>query len=267
MRAQIQLLKKYALGNHAPLATPDVAPSAGASATTWGGLAGTWATAATYWTALSTVSESMLSHAGTASDELPLLSAFVTASCPAGELAIAGDYALPFQRRWYDEHPEWFTRPDHDYPAIDIPVPVGTPLFAMTNGVVVGTPTGGRCVIGVVLNGDDGAQYTYCHGQRGTQAVAIGDRITVGQYLLDSASTGTSTGPHLHFGIDTGGASVALRPSSSPSPKVSASHPRGSQRPAASADLRSIHGRVPRRLLPRGQRHRAGACLPRRPRR
>lgn len=206
VRAQIQLLKKYALGNDAPLANPDVAPSAGASATTWGGLAGTWATSATYRTALSTVYESMLSHAGTASDELALLSAFGAASCPAGELAIAGDYALPLERRWHDEHPEWFTRPHHDYPAIDIPVPVGTPLYAVTKGVVVGTPTGGRCGIGVVLNGDDRAQYTYCHGQPGTQAVAVGERITVGQHLMDSASTGNSTGPHLHFGIETDGA-------------------------------------------------------------
>lgn len=204
VRAQIQLLKKYALGNDARLANPDVAPSAGASATTWGALAGTWATATDYWKALNTIYESMLSHAGTASDELAPLSAFGAASCPAGELAITGDFALPLERRWYDEYPEWFTRPHHDYPAIDVPVPVGTPLYAVTNGVVVGTPTGGRCGVGVVFNGDDRVQYTYCHGQPGTQAVAIGERITVGQYLMDSASTGNSSGPHLHFGIETG---------------------------------------------------------------
>jgi len=34
VRAQIQLLKKLALGNDAPLANPDVAPGAGASAST-----------------------------------------------------------------------------------------------------------------------------------------------------------------------------------------------------------------------------------------
>ncbi|MGH9243531.1 MAG: peptidoglycan DD-metalloendopeptidase family protein [Acidimicrobiales bacterium] len=212
VRAQIQLLKKYALGNGVPLANPDVAPSAGASATTWGGLAGTWASATNYWTALSSVYESMLRHADTTQDELAPLSAFGVASCPVGELAISGDYALPLERRWYDEHPEWFTRPHHDYPAIDIPVPVGTPLHAVTNGVVVSTPTGGRCGIGVVLNGDDGAQYTYCHGQPGTQAVSIGDRVTAGQFLMDSASTGNSTGPHLHFGIETGGAKPCPQP-------------------------------------------------------
>ena len=119
--------------------------------------------------------------------------------CPGGDLAVAGDYALPLERRWYDEHPEWFTRTHHDYPAIDIPVPTGTPLYAITNGIVISTPTSGRCGIGVIINGDDGAQYTYCHGDPGTHAVATGDRVTVGQYLMDSASTGNSSGPHLHF--------------------------------------------------------------------
>ena len=206
VRAQIQLLKKYALGNDAPLANPDVAPRAGASATTWGGLAGTWASAPTYWTSLSSVYEAMLAHAGSTPAQLDPFALGDSLICRGGELAVNGDYALPLERRWYEERPEWFTKPHHDYPAVDIPVPVGTPLYAVTNGVVVGTPTDGKCGIGVVLNGDDGAQYTYCHGRPNTQAVSIGDRVTVGQYLLDSASTGNSTGPHLHFGIETAGA-------------------------------------------------------------
>jgi len=205
VRAQIQLLKKYALGNDAQLANTDVAPNAGATATTWGGLAGTWASATNYWTSLSSVYESMRAHAGTGAAEHDAGSPTVTPSCATGELSVGGDYALPLERRWYDEHPEWFTKPHHDYPAADIPVPVDTPLYAVTNGVVVGTPTSGKCGIGVVINGDDEAQYTYCHGRPGTEAVTIGDRVTVGQHLLDSASTGNSTGPHLHFGIESGG--------------------------------------------------------------
>lgn len=212
VRAQIQLLKKYALGNDAPLANPDVAPRAGASATTWGGLAGTWASATNYWTSLSSVYESMRAHATGNATPLDPLAPVAPQACGSGELAVSGDYALPVERRWYDEHPVWFTKPHHDYPAADIPVPVGTPLYAVTNGVVVGTPTSGKCGIGVVFNGDDGAQYTYCHGQPGTQAVGIGDRVTVGQYLLDSASTGNSTGPHLHFGIQADGARRCPQP-------------------------------------------------------
>jgi murein DD-endopeptidase MepM/ murein hydrolase activator NlpD len=132
--------------------------------------------------------------------------------CPSGTPAISGDYALPLERRWYDEHPQWFTKPHHDYPAADIPVPVGTPLYAVTNGVVVGTPTSGKCGIGVLFNGDDGIQYVYCHGQPGTQRVRVGDRVNVGQLILDSASTGNSTGPHLHFGIRIGGINHCPQP-------------------------------------------------------
>jgi murein DD-endopeptidase MepM/ murein hydrolase activator NlpD len=212
VRAQIQLLKKYALGNDAPLANPNVAPRAGASATTWGGLAGTWASATTYWTSLSSVYESMLAHAGTTPAPADPFATLGALACPGGDLAVSGDYALPVERRWYDENPRWFTKPHHDYPAADIPVPTGTPLFAVTNGVVVGTPTSGKCGIGVIFNGDDGAQYTYCHGNPGTQAVAIGDRVSVGQHLLDSASTGNSTGPHLHFGIRVDGTQRCPQP-------------------------------------------------------
>ena len=215
VRAQIQLLKKYALGNDATLANPNVAPRAGASATTWGGLAGSWASATNYWTVLSSMYDSIAAHAVASStpgaaDTSPAPA--VPVACPAGTPAISGDYALPLERRWYDEHPQWFTKPHHDYPAADIPVPVGTPLYAVTNGVVVGTPTSGKCGIGVLFNGDDGIQYVYCHGQPGTQRVRVGDRVNVGQLILDSASTGNSTGPHLHFGIRIGGINHCPQP-------------------------------------------------------
>lgn len=206
VRAQIQLLKKFALGNDAPLANPDVGTRAGASATTWGGLAGTWASATNYWTATNSIYEAMLNHAGAVLDQSEAPAAIEQGSCATGDLLVSGDYALPLERHWYDEHPDWFTRPHHDYPAIDIPVPVGTPVFAVTSGVVVGTPVEGDCGTGVVFNGDDGAQYTYCHGGPATQAVANGDHVTAGQHLMDSASTGNSTGPHLHFSVETGGA-------------------------------------------------------------
>ena len=212
VRAQIQLLKKYALGNDAPLANPNVAPRAGASATTWGGLAGTWASATTYWTSLSSVYESMRARASTTPAPADPFVSLDALACPAGVLVVSGDYALPVEQHWYDENPRWFTKPHHDYPAADIPVPIGTPLFSVTNGVVVGTPTSGKCGIGVIFNGDDGAQYTYCHGNPGTQAVAIGDRVRVGQHILDSASTGNSTGPHLHFGIRVDGTQRCPQP-------------------------------------------------------
>lgn len=122
VRAHIQLLKKYLAGNDAPLAHPDVAPDASARATTWGGLAGTWATSPDYWTAIEDVYRWILSGAGIAlggsADATHL------AGCPSSNLT---GYALPVDRYWYEQHPDWFSRPHHDYPAIDIPVPTGTP--------------------------------------------------------------------------------------------------------------------------------------------
>lgn len=213
VRGQIQLLKKYALGNDAPLAHPNVAPRAGASATTWGGLAGTWASASNYWSVLESVYESMLRSAVEATapiaqpDGLSKLN-----ECSEHELLEDGEYSLPLDQHWYDEHPEWFSRPHHDYPAVDIPVPVGTPIYAVTSGVIAGTPASGKCGIGIVLDGDDGARYTYCHGKPGTQSVKTGERVRPGQHILSSASTGNSTGPHLHFSIEIEGKKLCPGP-------------------------------------------------------
>jgi murein DD-endopeptidase MepM/ murein hydrolase activator NlpD len=218
VRAHVQLLKKYAAGNDVRLARPEVAPNAGARSTTWGGLAGTWATDPGYWTSISSLYETMRRHRGDGGAELAeagidgAASETADARCASGDLAFNGAYALPLERRWYETHPEWFTRTHHDYPAVDIPVPTGTPLFAITSGVVVAAPTTGRCGIGAVFNGDDRAQYVYCHGLPGSAAVAIGDRVTAGQYLMTSASTGNSTGPHLHLSIRIDGQNRCPQP-------------------------------------------------------
>ena len=49
VRAHIQLLKKFSGGNGVALANPDVAPGAGARASTFGQLGGTWASNRRYW--------------------------------------------------------------------------------------------------------------------------------------------------------------------------------------------------------------------------
>jgi murein DD-endopeptidase MepM/ murein hydrolase activator NlpD len=205
VRAHVQLLKKYAAGNDALLANGDVSPDAGASATTWQDLAGTWASNPNYWTSLHAIYRSMSSSSPSASQGREPSDQTEVPPCAVHHLAVDGVYSLPVDRRWFDEHPDRFARPHHDYPAVDIALPLGTPLYALTSGVVVAAPTSGRCGVGLVFNGDDGAQYTYCHGGPGTPTVEVGDRITVGQYLLNSASTGNSTGPHLHLAIEAGG--------------------------------------------------------------
>jgi hypothetical protein len=82
VRAHIQLLRKYAAGNNVQLAAPDVAPRAGAQATTWSDLAGTWASDRNYWTSLSAVYSEMLQSAGARSPSSPQIDPCATEPDP-----------------------------------------------------------------------------------------------------------------------------------------------------------------------------------------
>lgn len=63
VRAQVQLLLRFAEGNDVQLAGEEVAPEALESATTWDDLAGTWASDRRYWTSLSQLYRQMLASA------------------------------------------------------------------------------------------------------------------------------------------------------------------------------------------------------------
>jgi murein DD-endopeptidase MepM/ murein hydrolase activator NlpD len=120
-------------------------------------------------------------------------------ACAEGQLV--GGYSLPVDKRWYDEHPEWFTKAHHDYPASDIPVPVGTPVYAISSGTIY--ESGGACGVGVRIEGSDGLSYSYCHGTDGgfVAGATEGSTVRAGQLIMHSGNTGHSTGPHLHVGI------------------------------------------------------------------
>ncbi|MEL0166728.1 MAG: peptidoglycan DD-metalloendopeptidase family protein [Pseudomonadaceae bacterium] len=89
--------------------------------------------------------------------------------------------------------------------AIDIAMPVGTPIVAARAGQVVkiennqtgrgNNPSGNF----VRLLHDDGTMGVYLHLKRGSVQVSEGQRVNPGQLLALSGNTGNSTGPHLHF--------------------------------------------------------------------
>lgn len=125
-----------------------------------------------------------------------------------GSGEIIGEYSLPLQKKWYDQQKGWFTKPHHDYPASDIPVPTGTTVYSMTPGKIVKAPVGGACGLGVLIVSDSGAEYIYCHGTDGgtVKNAKQGDKVTAGQKIMTSGNTGRSSGPHLHVQIKVKGA-------------------------------------------------------------
>lgn len=117
---------------------------------------------------------------------------------------IVGEFSLPVDKKIYSAHPDWFSGPHHDYPAVDIPIPSGTKVYSMTAGTVVAAPAGGGCGNGVIINSSGGVQYTYCHGSDGgtISGAKTGDKVKPGQLIMHSDNTGTSTGPHLHIEVE-----------------------------------------------------------------
>ncbi|MFO0626037.1 MAG: M23 family metallopeptidase [Polyangiales bacterium] len=101
----------------------------------------------------------------------------------------------------------------------DIPVALGTIVRAGAAGTVVatnngcanygavGNTCGGRCGNYVQLEHADGTRSIYCHMQLDSLRVSRGQTVSCGQELGRSASSGSSSGPHLHFGWSTGGSS------------------------------------------------------------
>jgi murein DD-endopeptidase MepM/ murein hydrolase activator NlpD len=85
---------------------------------------------------------------------------------------------------------------------VDFACPKGTKILACADGTVVGTGIWGSAygpnslVIKHVVDGQ--TLYTmYAHGQK--LYVKKGDKVKMGQHVLDSGAMGNVTGPHLHL--------------------------------------------------------------------
>ena len=89
---------------------------------------------------------------------------------------------------------------------VDFAVPSGTPIYASKAGTVIvrdyGTINGNY----IKLSHSDGTQTYYLH--MNTFSVNQGDYVSQGQQIGTVGSTGSSTGPHLHFQIMVNGEAV-----------------------------------------------------------
>lgn len=84
----------------------------------------------------------------------------------------------------------------------DIAAPSGTPVRAAHAGVVTASRRDGSRGNWVGIRGDAGPTTYYLHLSR--RRVTEGARVSAGSHVGDVGSTGTATGPHLHFEVWTG---------------------------------------------------------------
>jgi len=94
---------------------------------------------------------------------------------------------------------------------IDIAVPSGTPIYAVRSGTVTyaGWMSGYGNVV-MINHGDIISLYAH----NSSLAVAVGQKVSGGQLISYSGSTGMSTGPHLHFEIRLSSSGDTINPTS-----------------------------------------------------
>lgn len=86
---------------------------------------------------------------------------------------------------------------------IDLANAIGTPILAVSDGVVIEAgPASGYGML-VKLRHADGTVTLY--GHINTATVSVGERVMAGDQIATMGNRGNSTGPHLHFEVLQGG--------------------------------------------------------------
>ncbi len=89
---------------------------------------------------------------------------------------------------------------------VDYGAPIGTPVWAVGDGVVSLAGWNGGCGLTVQVRHRNGFETVYCHLSKVN--VAAGARVSQRQVVGKVGSTGLSTGPHLHYAVRQGGSYV-----------------------------------------------------------
>ena len=132
---------------------------------------------------------------------------------PAGDMVLLPPFAAgeeyPVSQGFQGERTH--TTPDSEF-AIDIVMPVGTPILAARAGTVMDVEEdfnrGGTDRSKFVDKANhvrilhaDGTMGLYAHLDLASVTVRPGSRIRAGQQIARSGNTGFSSGPHLHFAV------------------------------------------------------------------
>ena len=85
---------------------------------------------------------------------------------------------------------------------IDLAGPLGSPIVAAGDGIVLQAGPAEGFGHWIVIQQDNGDVTIYGHMY--TVLVSAGEHVSAGQHIADIGADGQSTGPHLHFGVRQG---------------------------------------------------------------
>jgi murein DD-endopeptidase MepM/ murein hydrolase activator NlpD len=106
----------------------------------------------------------------------------------------------------YRYHPIFHQMMLHE--GIDFGAPIGTPIYAAADGVVVSSrPSYGYGWLITIYHGDyNGKPFftRYAHSYPNQVLVKVGQEVKAGQQISSIGNNGNSTGPHLHFEVRIG---------------------------------------------------------------
>ena len=127
--------------------------------------------------------------------------AFPNANPIAGRVEVSSEFGLrsnPFGGSSYEMHE-----------GIDFKGPVGKPVLATADGVVVKAEYNSG--YGQHVRVDHGYNYETLYAHLSEIEVRLGDRVTRGEAVGALGNSGRSSGPHLHYGIYRNGQAVNPR--------------------------------------------------------
>ena len=136
------------------------------------------------------------------------LRARARASRSGGTLRMAGSYAcLVGSNNAYRDTWGAPRSGGRRHKGVDVFAPMGSPSYAVTDGVVTRTSSSGIGGLQIYLRGNDGNQYYYAH--MSGFAAKVGDRVRAGEVIAYVGDTGNARGmsPHVHFELHPGGGS------------------------------------------------------------
>lgn len=96
-----------------------------------------------------------------------------------------------------------------NHKGMDFAAATGTPIYAAAGGTVVYAAYSGNAGNMITINHGNGLTTTYMHCQQ--IYVSSGQTVSKGQNIASVGNTGNSTGPHLHFQVESNGTPVNPR--------------------------------------------------------